>query len=169
MLPPALGAALPVGKHLAVKWPKALLGPELPLSVPNSRNSRNSSMPNLPNLPSSAPDLPDGVLDLPPRSITPNIPPAKRALLSKKEAPTGDGTTEADEQTYARSTGDAFFRNEHPVASTLNGDSIIQMDGSGGANISEEPFARQRRLGTSDEDVSWTLRVDGGERGEQMV
>lgn len=170
VLHPAFGAALPVGKHLAVKWPKSLLGDELPLSVPNSPNRPNLSVPNLPNLPGSAPDSPASVPNLPTRPSTPNLPSAKRGLFSKKKAATGDGTTEDDEQMHARSAGDAAVaRNEYHVPATPNGDSIIEMDGSGGGDFSKKPFVSQRRVGTSDEDPSWSLRVEGGERGEQMV
>ena len=171
-LPAAPGAALPVGQYVAVRWPKTPLG-ELPLSVPNLP-ALPGGIPNLPSgvpgvvpdLPGDPPSVPDllasapSTLNLP--SAADAAPKAKRFGRSgKSKAPAGDGTDE----------------EEHDDNATLN-DYTVDVPGAflperRGTNDTVVPISRRRRSGGANSsggnDVRVKVRMEEGERGEQMV
>jgi len=161
VLPPAPGAALPVGQDLAVKWPKTPLGGALPSSIPNLP----VNLPNLaklPDLPGGSPNLPAGAPDLP--AGTPRLPPGT-SPLPKSKGFGGDGPTEKGQMTA--SGVDGIIDDN----ATLNGD----LDGNADfyerrmTNETVMPSIRERRHWPSAEDVTLNMRLNDLQRGEQMV
>lgn len=158
MLPPALGAALPVGQDLAVKWPKTSLGGELPLSVPNLP----VNLPNMSNVPGGAPNLPAGAPNLP--AGTPSLP-AGPSPLPKSQGIGGDGPTEKDQMITSGVDGVVDDN------ATLNGDLDGTTDFYGRRMMNDTvvPFVRERKHWPSAEDVNLNVRLNDLDRGELMV
>ena len=178
VLPPTLGAALPVGQYLAVRWPKTPLGgpPLNYLNLPNLQNL-SGTVPSLPvGVPVGVPDLPGG---------PPNVPHLPAGAPSAPGLPSAADAV-PDAQRFGRSgtgkaqAGDGTGEEEHNHHAMLNDYAVDVPDGflpeRRGTNETVVPtFRRRRSNGASsgeEDDGTVTVRVEEaerGERGEQMV